>query len=136
MRIADPRHGRDFVIQPAMHSFAATTVTTIDKPPRVVPRAGRLRVLRVALAGWILFGLTACGTVNEKLGAGVADYVPHWAGGLPADAPPRPGTAQYDAYMKEQERLRAMPAAERAKLDGAQKGQSGDQPAANPPPTR
>ena len=28
-----------------------------------------------------------------------SDYVPHWAGGLPADAPPRPGTAKYDAFM-------------------------------------
>ena len=27
-------------------------------------------------------------------------------GGLPADAPPRPGTAKYDEMMKEQERKR------------------------------
>jgi len=61
--------------------------------------------------------LAGCGTINEKLTIGMADYVPKWAGGLPADAPPRPGTVQYDAYMKEKERLRALPAAEREKLE-------------------
>ncbi|MBU6461552.1 MAG: hypothetical protein KGK01_18030 [Bradyrhizobium sp.] len=36
----------------------------------------------------------------------MADYVPQWLGGLPADAPPRPGTAKYDEFMKERERKR------------------------------
>ena len=54
--------------------------------------------------------LGGCGTINEKLANGAGDYVPQWLGGLPADAPPRPGTAQYDAYMKEQERKRLEPA--------------------------
>ena len=57
--------------------------------------------------------LAGCGTINEKLSAGMGDYIPQWAGGLPADAPPRPGTARYDEYMKERERKRLMPAAER-----------------------
>ena len=30
-------------------------------------------------------------------------------GGVPADAPPRPGTAKYDEFMKEQERKRLEP---------------------------
>jgi len=42
----------------------------------------------------------------------MGDLIPQWAGGLPADAPPRPGTAKYDAYMAERERQRLMPAAE------------------------
>ena len=57
--------------------------------------------------------VAGCGTINEKLTAGMGDYIPQWAGGLPADAPPRPGTARYDEYMKERERKRLMPAAER-----------------------
>ena len=69
--------------------------------------------------------LAGCGTVNEKLSAGMGDYVPQWAGGLPADAPPRPGTPQYDAYMKERERKRLMPAADREKEEQAQKGATG-----------
>ena len=35
--------------------------------------------------------------------------IPQWAGGLPADAPPRPGTAKYDEMMKERERERLTP---------------------------
>jgi hypothetical protein len=61
----------------------------------------------VALATGALSG---CGTINEKLAAGMGDYVPQWAGGLPADAPPRPGTAKYDEWMKERERQRLQPA--------------------------
>jgi hypothetical protein len=67
-------------------------------------------------------GLSGCGTVNEKLSAGMGDYIPQWAGGLPADAPPRPGTPQYDAYLRERERKRLMPAADREKEEQAQKG--------------
>ena len=72
-------------------------------------------------------GLSGCGTVNEKLSAGMGDYVPQWAGGLPADAPPRPGTPQYDAWMKAREQKRLQPAATRdesktgpSRLDPAQ----------------
>jgi hypothetical protein len=67
-------------------------------------------IIALSLAGG---GLTACGTINEKLAAGVSDTMPAWAGGLPADAPPRPGTAKYDEYMKERERKRLLPASER-----------------------
>jgi hypothetical protein len=63
-------------------------------------------VLAVALLGG---GLSACGTINEKLADGLADAIPAWAGGLPADAPPRPGTAKYDEFMKERERKRLEP---------------------------
>ena len=48
--------------------------------------------------------------MNEKLADGMSDYMPQWLGGLPADAPPRPGTAKYDAYMAERERKRLEPA--------------------------
>jgi predicted small secreted protein len=67
-------------------------------------------VLAIVLAACTLSG---CGTINEKLAAGMGDVVPAWAGGLPADAPPRPGTAKYDEFMKERERKRLLPAAER-----------------------
>jgi hypothetical protein len=55
-------------------------------------------------------GLAGCGIINEKLTAGLADVVPQWAGGLPPDAPPRPGSAKYDEYQREQERKRLEPA--------------------------
>jgi hypothetical protein len=58
-------------------------------------------------------GLSGCGTINEKLAGGVSDAIPAWAGGLPADAPPRPGSAKYDEFMKERERKRLLPASDR-----------------------
>ena len=65
-------------------------------------------LLVVALAAC---GLSGCGTINEKIANGVGDTLPQWAGGLPADVPPRRGTPQYDEYMKERERKRLEPAA-------------------------
>jgi len=38
--------------------------------------------------------------LNSTLGHAIADYLPAWAGGLPRDAPPRPGTDEYDAFKK------------------------------------
>ncbi|MBU6458481.1 MAG: hypothetical protein KGQ48_13235 [Bradyrhizobium sp.] len=64
----------------------------------------------VAALAFLAGGLSGCGTINEKLADGMADYVPQWLGGLPADAPPRPGTAKYDEFMKERERKRLEPA--------------------------
>jgi hypothetical protein len=73
-----------------------------------------IRPIAIALAVTLAsFALGGCGTINEKVGAGMADYIPAWAGGLPADAPPRPGTAAYDEFIKERERKRLMPASER-----------------------
>jgi spermidine/putrescine-binding protein len=61
--------------------------------------------------------LAGCASINDKLTSGMGEYIPLWAGGLPADAPPRPGTAKYDEFMKERERRRQQPAAERDDSD-------------------
>src|SRR3954447_13336202 len=50
--------------------------------------------------------LSGCGTINGYLASGVSDYLPQWAGGLPSDAPPRPGTAKYEEFMREREKKR------------------------------
>jgi hypothetical protein len=72
------------------------------------------RHLAIALAATLAScGLAGCGSINEKLAAGMSDAIPQWAGGLPADAPPRPGTAKYDEFMQERERKRLTPAAAR-----------------------
>ncbi|MDP1867483.1 MAG: hypothetical protein Q8L13_14235 [Bradyrhizobium sp.] len=72
------------------------------------------RHLAIALAVTIAScGLGGCGSINEKIAAGMSDAIPQWAGGLPADVPPRPGTAKYDEFMQERERKRLQPAAER-----------------------
>jgi hypothetical protein len=91
----------------------------------MLPSARQLTVL--VLVAIEACGLAGCGTINERLAAGVSDAIPAWAGGMPADAPPRPGTAKYDEYMKERERKRLQPASERddpAKADETQAGQA------------
>jgi hypothetical protein len=64
--------------------------------------------------------LSACGTINAKLADGLGDYIPQWLGGLPADAPPRPGTAKYDEFMQERERKRLQPAPTKENDEAAQ----------------
>jgi hypothetical protein len=80
----------------------------------MLPRACQLTLLVVVAIQ--VCGLAGCGTINERIAAGVSDVIPAWAGGLPADAPPRPGTAQYDEYMKDRERKRLLPASERDEI--------------------
>jgi len=74
--------------------------------------------------------LTGCGTINRNLADSMADYVPEWAGGLPPDAPPRPGTPQYDAWKKKREQERLLPADQR---DQAQTPSSSLSSASGPP---
>jgi hypothetical protein len=40
--------------------------------------------------------LSGCTTTGSNP---VADMTPQWMGGLPPDAPPRPGTPAYDAWQ-------------------------------------
>ncbi len=66
-----------------------------------------LTIAALTLAGAMLGG---CSSINEKMAPMVADTLPAWAGGMPKDVPPRKGTPEYDAYMKERERKRLEPA--------------------------
>jgi hypothetical protein len=49
----------------------------------------------LVIAGIVLASCTSGGTVGELM--------PHWVGGLPKDAPPRPGTPEYEAYRQQLE---------------------------------
>jgi hypothetical protein len=71
-------------------------------------------VLIPLLAATAAVSLSGCAS-TPSTGRNLGDYIPQWAGGLPADAPPRPGTPEYDAFMKEREQRRQMPAADRDK---------------------
>ena len=78
----------------------------------------RVRQYPALLASALLaFALGGCSSINEKLANGLGDYIPQWAGGLPPDAPPRPGSAKYDEFMKERERNRQLPADQRNKAN-------------------
>ena len=85
--------------------------------------------LTMLLASALLAGvLSGCASINQKASAAMGDYIPQWAGGLPPDAPPRPGTPEYDAYMKERERLRLIPADQRPQPQSGQATPSGLDP--------
>lgn len=64
-----------------------------------MPRPSRLLCLGLG-AALLSVSLGGCGSINSHLAAGMGDMIPQWAGGLPADAPGRPGTATYDQEMK------------------------------------
>jgi hypothetical protein len=70
-------------------------------------RVFRIPLLLCALP--IMCSLGGCASLNSRVAVGMADYIPEWAGGVPADAPPRPGTAKYHEMMKERERERLTP---------------------------
>jgi hypothetical protein len=85
----------------------------------------RFRQLAAVVALTLLaIGLGGCGTINEKITDGVGDYIPQWLGGLPADAPPRPGSPKYDEFMKQRERERLEPAPAKSAAGSAQQGPS------------
>jgi len=50
-------------------------------------------------AASVLLCLAATLGACSPFGGYVADHVPHWAGGLPPDAPPRPGAPGYDDFI-------------------------------------
>ncbi|RXG85769.1 hypothetical protein EAS61_35170 [Bradyrhizobium zhanjiangense] len=56
--------------------------------------------------------------VNATIGQRLAD-LPHWMGGLPADAPPRAGTPEYDAWMAARAKEAARPKSGNPKPDTA-----------------
>jgi len=87
----------------------------------MLPRARQLTLLVVVAIQ--ASSLAGCGTINERIAGGVSDAIPAWAGGLPADAPPRPGTLKYDEYMRERERKRLLPASERDEMSKGDEAQ-------------
>jgi hypothetical protein len=75
------------------------------------------RLLTLIGLALLACSLGGCGIINSNLAAGISDYVPHWAGGLPPDAPPRPGSAKYEEFMRERERKRLEAAAPKEDAD-------------------
>ncbi len=66
-----------------------------------------IRLSFICLADLLLSSCAGGRTVGEH----IAD-MPHWMGGLPADAPPRRGTAEYDAWMAKRAQEAASPKTE------------------------
>src|SRR5271155_392714 len=56
-------------------------------------RTNRYTILPVMLSVGVLLG--SC----SPFAGFVSDHWPHWAGGMPDDVPPRPGTPGYDDFI-------------------------------------
>jgi hypothetical protein len=76
-----------------------------------------MRLLYLCLASLLVSGRAIAGdshtppdphSLSATVGRGLAD-LPHWMGGLPADAPPRRGTPEYDAWMAARAKEAARP---------------------------
>jgi hypothetical protein len=77
---------------------------------------------------WLITAATLLGFgLNlASCGSFVADHWPHWAGGLPADVPPRPGTPGYEEFVAHgQSRADAKPDAKQEPTATAAAVQSG-----------
>lgn len=72
-----------------------------------VSTAGEIGMVGVLLALLTCILLASCSTSVQKLSETVVDSIPHWMGGLPENAPPRPGTPEYADYQRKQEAERA-----------------------------
>jgi hypothetical protein len=63
--------------------------------------------------------LGGCGSISSFLAGSMGDYIPAWAGGLPADAPPRLGTPEYEQWLKRNQERDAAAAAQHEATSGA-----------------
>jgi hypothetical protein len=100
--VAEERWACLAALNPSLLQAIASYI--LKMPLRVHHSLGLLALVLAALA------LASCSSINERIGAGMGDALPQWAGGLPADVPPRRGTPEYDEYIKERERKRLEPA--------------------------
>ena len=80
---------------------------------RTRPMAKGTTTIKSALLCLACFSLSSCAG-DRTAGGHIAD-MPHWMGGLPADAPPRRGTPEYDEMMAKRAQETARPKTEQAK---------------------
>jgi len=69
--------------------------------PRSDRHADRARNTAAAVSTRFLAAATVLGLglALGSCGSFVSDHWPHWAGGLPSDAPPRPGAPGYEEFI-------------------------------------
>ena len=77
---------------------------------------GRKCTAPIALAV-IALGACLCGC--SPFAGYVADHWPHWAGGMPADVPPRPGAPGYDDFISHGGAQPAKPATDKTDATSA-----------------
>ena len=94
--------------------------TPIAASPTRCPTVNRLIMAAMGLCLAGLLGSCAGTGSENQFSAYVADHWPHWAGGMPADVPPRQGTPGYSEFIAHgQADPDAMPAIASAPATGA-----------------
>jgi hypothetical protein len=86
---------RESTLQNCYHPQTASNDVIVMPVAHRVPALVCVVLLSCSLGG--------CGSISSFMAGGMADLIPAWAGGLPADAPPRPGSPEYEAYAKRHE---------------------------------
>jgi len=79
-------------------------------------------LFRAALIVAAALSVSGCGALNAGLSSMIADNLPQWAGGLPREAPPRPGDPRYAEFEREQlakTQMAAHPASSGARVEPA-----------------
>ncbi len=74
---------------------------------RWLPMAGLRRAFLLTAVTLLAASLGGCGSISSFVAGSMGDLIPAWAGGLPADAPPRPGTEKYDDWLRQQQAQQA-----------------------------
>lgn len=74
---------------------------------RWLPMAGLRRAFLLTAVTALAASLGGCGSISSFVAGSMGDLIPAWAGGLPADAPPRPGTEKYDDWLRQQQAQQA-----------------------------
>jgi hypothetical protein len=89
--------------QSAAASFSAERAGIMPAGGKGFMRA-KLAAVAMRMAVIVAAGLTlgGCSSINGALSNAVADNLPQWAGGLPENAPPRPGHPKYEEFMQAQ----------------------------------
>ena len=78
--------------------------------------------MQILHTGWKALAITGLFLVSQMLtgcaatSAFMADSMPTWAGGLPADAPPRPSDPRYPEYERDQRAKTVAVVTDEAKL--------------------
>lgn len=84
---------------------------------------------RFWLAFLLAVSLGGCASMRSFVSATTADVIPEWAGGEPADVPPRPGERGYEKFRRNLNAELTAPKGEKAKEGNST---TEEKPAANP----
>jgi hypothetical protein len=85
-------------------NVATASVSVARRPAEREPIMRIVSMIGITVGGLLL---SSCASTGGNF---IGDHLPEWAGGLPADAPPRRGTPGYQDYIRQVDGERSQPA--------------------------